>query len=100
MFPLRKASTFHLPQSPHGSSRLCYELSDQEAHTLQQVKACDARAFAASKAFQSGVSLEQILSACHWKSHNTFTLNFYKLIPYPMDTQDPPTDTAISIQGV
>ena len=49
---------------------LCYELSDQEAHTLHQVKA-HVRAFAASKAFQSGVSLEQILSACHWKSHNT-----------------------------
>ena len=52
---------------------LCYELSDQEALTLHQVKAHDVRAFAASKAFQSGVSLEQILSACHWKSHNTFT---------------------------
>ena len=50
---------------------LCYELSDQEAHKLHQVKAHDIRAFAASKAFQSGVSLEQILSACHWKSHNT-----------------------------
>ena len=52
---------------------LYYELSDQEALTLHQVKAHDVRAFAASKAFQSGVSLEQILSACHWKSHNTFT---------------------------
>ena len=52
---------------------LCYELSDQEAHTLHQVKAHDVRAFAASKAFQSRVSLEQILAACHWKSHNTFT---------------------------
>ena len=41
---------------------LCYELSDQEAHTLHQVKAHDVRAFAASKAFQSGVSLDQILS--------------------------------------
>ena len=39
---------------------LCYELSDQQAHTLHQVKAHDVRAFAASKAFQSGVSLEQI----------------------------------------
>ena len=47
---------------------LCYELSDQQAHTLHQVKAHDVRAFAASKAFQSGVSLEQILEACHWKS--------------------------------
>ena len=57
---------------------LCYELSDQEAHTLHQVKTHDVRAFAASKAFQSGVSLEQILSACHWKSHNTFTQFYLK----------------------
>ena len=52
---------------------LCYELSDQESLTLHQVKAHDVRSLAASKAFQSRVSLEQILSACHWKSHNTFT---------------------------
>ena len=57
---------------------LCYELSDQQSHTLHQVKAHDVRAFAASKAFQSGVSLEQILSACHWKSHNTFTQFYLK----------------------
>ena len=44
---------------------LCYELSDQEAHPLHQVKAHDIRAFAASKVFQSGVSLDPILSACH-----------------------------------
>ena len=31
---------------------LCYELSDQEALTLHQVKAHDVRAFAASKVFQ------------------------------------------------
>ena len=57
---------------------LCYELSDQEAHKLHQVKAHDVRAFAASKAFQSGVSLEQILAECHWKSHNTFTQFYLK----------------------
>ena len=57
---------------------LCYELSDQEALTLHQVKAHDIRAFAAPKAFQSGVSVEQILSACHWKSHNTFTQFYLK----------------------
>ena len=57
---------------------LCYELSDQQAHSLYQVKAHDVRAFAASKAFQSGVSLEQILAACHWKSHNTFTQFYLK----------------------
>ena len=57
---------------------LCYELSDKEAHTLHQVKAHDVRAFAASKAFQAGISLEQILAACHWKSHNTFTQFYLK----------------------
>ena len=57
---------------------LWYELSDQQAHTLHQVKAHDVRAFAASKAFQPGVSLDQILSACHWKSHNTFTQFYLK----------------------
>ena len=50
----------------------------QTSLTLHQVKAHDFRAFAASKAFQSGVSLEQILSACHWKSHNTFTQFYLK----------------------
>ena len=57
---------------------LCYELSDQAALTLHQVKAHDVRAFAASKAFQSGISLDQILSPCHWKSHNTFTQFYLK----------------------
>ena len=57
---------------------LCYELSDQEALTSHQVKAHDVRAFAASKAFQSGISFDQILSACHWKSHNTFTQFYLK----------------------
>ena len=57
---------------------LCYKLSDQEALTLHQVKAHDVRAFAVSKAFQSGVSLDQILSACHWKSHNTLTQFYLK----------------------
>ena len=70
---------------------LCYELSDHQAHTLHQVKAHDVRAFAASKAFQSGVSLEQILAACHWKSHNTFTQFYLKDVAWA-DSADPPTD--------
>ena len=76
--PSRKGliRTSHLPPSPHGSSRL--RSYDQEVLTLHQVKAHDVRAFAASKAFQSEVSLEQILSACHWKSHNTFTQLYLK----------------------
>ena len=39
---------------------LCYELSDQEALNLHQVNTHDVRAFAVSKAFQSGVSLQQL----------------------------------------
>ena len=56
---------------------LCYQLSDHEAQTIHQVRAHYV-AFAASKAFQGGVSLDQILSACHWKAHNTFTQFYLK----------------------
>ena len=55
---------------------LCYKQADQQALDLVQVKAHDIRAFAASKAFYGGVSVDQIMRACHWKAHNTFT-NFY-----------------------
>ena len=55
---------------------LCYKQADQQALDLVQVKAHDIRAFAASNAFYGGVSVDQILQACHWKAHNTFT-NFY-----------------------
>ena len=57
---------------------MCYDLSDKDAQTLHQVKAHDVRAFAASKAFHSGISLDLLLSACHWKSHNTFTQFYLK----------------------
>ena len=70
--PLRKVltKTSHLPLLSSISSWikqtviLYYELSDQEAHTLHQVTAHDVRAFDASKVFQSGVSLDTVLSAC------------------------------------
>ena len=55
---------------------LCYKQADQQALDLVQVKAHDIRAFAASKAFYGGVSVDQIMQACHWKAHNTFT-NYY-----------------------
>ena len=55
---------------------LCFKQADQQALDLVQVKAHDIRAFAASKAFYAGVSVGQIMQACHWKAHNTFT-NFY-----------------------
>ena len=81
---------FHLLQERHTSDirpatlsswlkqtiLLCYKQADQQALDLVQVKAHDIRAFAASKAFYGGVSVYQIMQACHWKAHNTFT-NFY-----------------------
>ena len=55
---------------------LCYKQADQQALDLVQVKAHDIRAFAASKGFYGGVSVDQIMQTRHWKAHNTFT-NFY-----------------------
>ena len=55
---------------------LCYTQADQKALDLVQVIAHDIRAFAASKAFYGGVSVDQIMQACLWKADNTFT-NFY-----------------------
>ena len=55
---------------------LCYKQADQQGLDLVQGKAHDIRAFAASKAFYGGVSVNQIMQACHWKAHNTFT-NLY-----------------------
>ena len=55
---------------------LCYKQADQQALDLVQVKAPDIRAFAACKAFYSGVLMDQIMQASHWKDHNKFT-NFY-----------------------
>ena len=55
---------------------LCYKQADKQALDLVRVKAHDIRAFAASKAFYGGVSVDQTMQACHWKAHDTFT-NFY-----------------------
>ena len=51
------------------------DLSKADANLLK-VKAHDVRALAASWAFHKGVAFEEIMEACHWRSHNTFT-NFY-----------------------
>ena len=53
---------------------LCYKQADQQSLDLVQVKAHDIRAFAASKAFYGGVSVDQIMQACHWKGHNTLQI--------------------------
>ena len=57
---------------------LASEKSDSESQQPYQVKA-HVRSMAASLAFKGGVSLNEILEACFWKSHNTFT-NFYLIM--------------------
>ena len=54
----------------------CYQLADDTDQQVAQIRAHDVRAMAASLAFKGGVSLEQILGSCYWRSHNTFT-SFY-----------------------
>ena len=51
---------------------LYYKQADQSLD-LVQVTAHDIRAFAASKAFYGGFLVDQIMQACHWKAHITFT---------------------------
>ena len=68
--PLRKVSTktSHLPLSPVGSSRLrSYVMSSPTRRPTFYIrlKPMMSGPFAASKVFQSGVSLDPILSACH-----------------------------------
>ena len=56
--------------------QLCYSQAEDKTIEFHQVKAHNVRALVASRAFQGGTSVDQIMSACHWKSHNTFT-SFY-----------------------
>ena len=55
---------------------LAYQSSDSMSSNVH-VKAHDLRSMSASLAFKGGVSLEQVLGSCYWKSHNTFTTNLF-----------------------
>ena len=57
---------------------LCYKQADQQSLDMVQVKAHDIMAFGPSKTFYGGVSVDQIMQACHWKAHNTFTNSYLK----------------------
>ena len=52
---------------------LCYKQADQQPWTWSKLKH-DIRAFTASKAFYGGISVDQIMQACHWKAHTLFYL--------------------------
>ena len=62
---LTKTFILSLSQPVARTVILLYELFDHKTLTQHQIKAHDVRAFAASKAFRLGVSLEQLISASH-----------------------------------
>ena len=55
---------------------LAYEHSSEETNRIYNVKAHEVRAMASSLAFLSNVAMEDLLTACTWKNHSTFT-SFY-----------------------
>lgn len=56
--------------------RQCLQHCSDDSARLCHVKSHDIRALAASWAFKSGVALDDVMKACSWKAHNTFT-SFY-----------------------
>ena len=56
--------------------KLCLEKCSDETAKLANVRAHDIRALAASWAFKHAVPLDDIMKACSWKAHDTFT-SFY-----------------------
>ena len=55
-----------------------YKLADKDTCQLVGVKAHDVRAMASSWALQRNVSMDNILTACQWKNHSTFTQFYLK----------------------
>jgi hypothetical protein len=58
--------------------RLALQSCSEETAKLCNVRAHDIRALAASYAFRSGVALEEVMKACSWRAHNTFTSHYLK----------------------
>ena len=56
--------------------RHCLQHCNDKTAALCKVKSHDIRALAASWAFKSGVALDDVMKACSWKAHDTFT-SFY-----------------------
>ncbi len=57
---------------------LCYGGVSEEDQKITGVKAHQVRSVAASWAFHENVSMDTIMSACTWKSHNTFSSYYLK----------------------
>ena len=57
---------------------MAYEATSEEDRKLMKVTAHQVRGMAASWALQRNVAVEDIMAACSWKSHNTFTQYYLK----------------------
>ena len=55
---------------------MAYESSKDQEFKMNEVKAQQVRAFAASTAFYNKFSIQDVMDACTWSNHNTFT-SFY-----------------------
>ena len=55
---------------------MAYESSKDQEFKMNEVKAHQVRAFAASTAFYNKFSIQDVMDACTWSNHNTFT-SFY-----------------------
>lgn len=66
--------------------QMTYKLSSKELDSLPSVKAHEIRHMAASWAFKGGIALEDIMTACSWRSQNTFIQFYLKDIAF--ETQE------------
>jgi integrase len=57
---------------------LAYEHASPDTTQLFSVKAHDVRAMASSWAFLRNVSLDNIMNACSWRTHSTFTHHYLR----------------------
>jgi hypothetical protein len=58
--------------------RMCLQSCSEESAIHASIRAHDVRALAASWAFKSGVALEDVMKACSWRAHNTFTSHYLR----------------------
>jgi hypothetical protein len=56
--------------------RMCLQSCSEETAKHASVRAHDVRALAASWAFKSGIALDDVMKACSWRAHNTFTSHY------------------------
>lgn len=63
----------------------CYANVDDHSAKLLGTSTHAIRGLAATLAFKGVASMEDILKACSWKSHNTFTSHYLKDVSGLMD---------------